>query len=111
MFVLCRLGIVLLVTERNEALVSFCDGQVYLNLQARATSKSTGPKLKSSTSFLKAPTTTLRHTISESEKASYVSHINSFLGEDGFLKKYLPLDPSTNALFDLAKDGVLLWYL
>ncbi|XP_057507300.1 fimbrin-5-like isoform X2 [Actinidia eriantha] len=82
--------------------------KVYLNLQARATSKLTGPKLKSSTSFLKAPTTTLRHTISESEKASYVSHINSFLGEDGFLKKYLPLDPSTNALFDLAKDGVLL---
>ncbi|GFY97610.1 fimbrin-like protein 2 [Actinidia rufa] len=82
--------------------------RVYLNLQARAASKLTGPKLKSSTSFLKAPTTTLRHTISESEKASYVSHINSFLGEDGFLKKYLPLDPSTNALFDLAKDGVLL---
>lgn len=26
------------------------------------------------------------------------------------LKKYLPLDPATNDLFNLAKDGVLLWY-
>ncbi|KAI3465519.1 hypothetical protein Pfo_022182 [Paulownia fortunei] len=78
----------------------------YLNLQARATAKMGDSK--TSSSFLKATTTTLRHTISESEKSSYVSHINSFLGEDSFLKKYLPLDPSTNALFDLAKDGVLL---
>ncbi|KAL6561181.1 Fimbrin-5 [Orobanche minor] len=79
----------------------------YLNLQARATSKMGDSK--TSSSFLKATTTTLRHTISVSEKASYVSHINSFLGEDPFLLKYLPIDPSTNALFDLAKDGVLLW--
>ncbi|GER31553.1 fimbrin 1 [Striga asiatica] len=78
----------------------------YLNLQARATSKMGDSK--TSSSFLKATTTTLRHTISAPEKSSYVSHINSFLGEDPFLKKYLPIDPSTNALFDLAKDGVLL---
>ncbi|XP_052207874.1 fimbrin-5-like [Diospyros lotus] len=82
--------------------------RAYLNLQARATSKMGGPKLKTSTSFLKATTTTLRHTVSESEKASYVNHVNRFLGEDSFLKQYLPLEPSTNALFDLAKDGVLL---
>lgn len=60
-------------------------------------------------SFLKATTTSLVHTISESEKASYVAHINNYLGEDPFLKKYLPMDPATNDLFDLAKDGVLLW--
>ncbi|KAL3821630.1 hypothetical protein ACJIZ3_007535 [Penstemon smallii] len=87
--------------------------RAYLNLQARATakvgdSKTSSPFLKTSSSFLKATTTTLRHTISESEKSSYVSHINNFLGEDPFLKKYLPIDPSANALFDLAKDGVLL---
>ncbi|XP_073023702.1 fimbrin-5-like [Primulina eburnea] len=87
--------------------------RAYLDLQARATakkghSKTLSPFLKTSSSFLKAPTTTLRHTISESEKSSYVSHINSYLKEDLFLKKYLPIDPSTNALFDLAKDGVLL---
>ncbi|KAK3016123.1 hypothetical protein RJ639_006157, partial [Escallonia herrerae] len=81
--------------------------RAFLNLQARATARS-GPKLKTSSSFLKASTTTLRHTISETEKASYVAHVNNFLKEDPFLKKYLPLDPSTNALFDLAKDGVLL---
>lgn len=78
----------------------------YLNLQAKA-----GVKLgsaKNSSSFLKATTTTLLHTISESEKASYVAHINSYLREDPFLKKYLPMDPASNDLFNLAKDGVLL---
>ncbi|KAJ9686412.1 hypothetical protein PVL29_015356 [Vitis rotundifolia] len=80
--------------------------RVYLNLRARATAKLGGKR--HSSSFLKATTTTLLHTISESEKASYVAHINNYLGEDPFLKKYLPLDPATNDLFDLAKDGVLL---
>ncbi|KAL5581734.1 hypothetical protein UlMin_014176 [Ulmus minor] len=80
--------------------------RAYLNLQARATTKSGGSK--SSSSFLKATTTTVHHAINESEKASYVAHINSYLGEDPFLKKYLPIDPSSNALFDLVKDGVLL---
>lgn len=83
--------------------------QVYLNLQGQAAGKLDGPK--NSSSFLKATTTTLLHTISESEKASYVAHINSYLGDDPFLRQYLPLDPATNDLFDLAKDGVLLWYL
>ncbi|XP_074336372.1 fimbrin-1-like [Apium graveolens] len=67
-----------------------------------------GSKLKNAPSILKAPTTTLRHTISQSEKESYVSHINGYLGEDPYLKKYLPIDPNTNALFDLVKNGVLL---
>lgn len=65
---------------------------------------------KNASSFLKAATTTLLHTISESEKASYVAHINSYIGDDPFLKQFLPLDPASNDLFDLAKDGVLLWY-
>ncbi|XP_020083169.1 fimbrin-5-like isoform X2 [Ananas comosus] len=78
----------------------------YLKLQSRS-----GAKLgstKNSSSFLKATTTTLLHTINESEKSSYVAHINSYLGEDPFLKKYLPLDPATNDLFNLVRDGVLL---
>ncbi|KAM3302562.1 fimbrin-1 [Capsicum chacoense] len=80
--------------------------KTYLNLQTRA-----APKVgssKNSSSFLKASTTTLLHTISESEKASYVAHINSYLRDDPFLKQFLPIDPASNALFDLAKDGVLL---
>lgn len=80
-----------------------------MNLQGQTTAKSGGSK--NSWSFLKASTTTLLHTISESEKASYVAHINSYLGDDPFLQQYLPLDPATNDLFNLAKDGVLLWYL
>ncbi|EPS65778.1 fimbrin 1, partial [Genlisea aurea] len=90
--------------------------RVYLDLQATASTRRTTTKkgdLRSkysfrSTSFLKAATTTLRHTISESEKTTYVSHINSFLADDPFLNKYLPIDPTSNALFEMAKDGVLL---
>lgn len=80
--------------------------KAYLDLQGLATEKSGASK--QSSSFLKATTTTLLHTISESEKASYVAHINNYLGDDPFLKQFLPIDPATNDLFNLAKDGVLL---
>ncbi|XP_057440866.1 fimbrin-5-like [Lotus japonicus] len=80
--------------------------RAHLNLQTRATAKDGGSK--STSSFLKAATTTIHHAINESEKASYVAHINSYLAEDKFMKQFLPIDPSTDALFDLAKDGVLL---
>ncbi|KAJ4835306.1 Fimbrin-5 [Turnera subulata] len=82
--------------------------RAYLNLHGRAVIKNGGKKLKNSVSFLKSSTTTVQHNINESEKASYVNHINTYLGEDPFLKKYLPLDAATNAVFDLVKDGVLL---
>ncbi|XP_022758962.1 fimbrin-5-like isoform X2 [Durio zibethinus] len=78
--------------------------KAYLNLHGHATAKSGGSK----SSFLKATTTTFHHAINESEKASYVAHINSYLAEDKFLKNFLPIDPATDALFDLAKNGVLL---
>ncbi|KAK7395482.1 hypothetical protein VNO78_16041 [Psophocarpus tetragonolobus] len=81
--------------------------KVYLKLQTFASSR-TGDNAKNSSAFLKAATTTLLHTISESEKASYVAHINNYLAGDEFLKKCLPIDPSTNDLFEIAKDGVLL---
>ncbi|KAH7576521.1 hypothetical protein JRO89_XS01G0098200 [Xanthoceras sorbifolium] len=81
--------------------------KVYLKLQAHANARS-GSNAKNSSAFLKAATTTLLHTISESEKASYAAHINNYLAEDEFLKKYLPIDPSSNDLFEIAKDGVLL---
>ncbi|XP_058093547.1 fimbrin-2 [Magnolia sinica] len=81
--------------------------RVYLNMQVHANARM-GGSAKNSSAFLKAATTTLLHTISESEKTSYVAHINNYLGEDAFLKKYLPIDPLTSGLFELAKDGVLL---
>ncbi|KAH7518751.1 hypothetical protein FEM48_Zijuj09G0204300 [Ziziphus jujuba var. spinosa] len=80
---------------------------VYLKLQAHLSSRNGSPA-KNSSAFLKAATTTLLHTISESEKASYVGHINNYLAEDEFLKRYIPIDPSTNDLFEIVKDGVLL---
>ncbi|KAK8689290.1 hypothetical protein V6N13_088012 [Hibiscus sabdariffa] len=60
---------------------------------------------KATASVLKAAAA---DTIIESEKATYVRHINIYLADDPFLKQFLPLDPATNDLFDLAKDGVLL---
>lgn len=81
--------------------------KVYLKLQAHASTRA-GSGEKNSSAFLKAATTTLLHTISESEKSSYVAHINNYLANDEFLKKYLPIDPSSNDLFEIVKDGVLL---
>jgi plastin-1 len=91
--------------------------RVYSEMQLRLKGGKTGDgggggiRRSSSTSaaFLTASTTTLLHTISESEKASYVAHINAYLAEDPFLKKALPVNPTTDQLFHLTKDGVLLW--
>lgn len=82
--------------------------QIYLNLQAHVNAI-IGSGVKNSSAFLKAATTTLLHTISDSEKSSYVAHINNYLSGDEFLNKYLPINPSSNDLFEVAKDGVLLW--
>ncbi|KAL5202926.1 hypothetical protein ABZP36_013878 [Zizania latifolia] len=60
------------------------------------------------TAFLTAATTTLLRTINDSEKASYVSHINAYLAEDPFLKNAIPIDPATDHIFHLTKEGVLL---
>ncbi|KAG9145457.1 hypothetical protein Leryth_021450 [Lithospermum erythrorhizon] len=52
---------------------------------------------KVSSSFVKTGGTTGRHTISESEKSSYVAHINSYLKDDPFLRNpYLSNRSSTN---------------
>ncbi|KAF3331313.1 fimbrin-4-like protein [Carex littledalei] len=80
----------------------------YLDLRGKAAAKKGASGAKNSSSFLKATTTTLLHHINENEKSSYVAHINSYLGEDPFLKKYLPMDPASDDLFNLVRDGVLL---
>ncbi|GAU25087.1 hypothetical protein TSUD_257810, partial [Trifolium subterraneum] len=80
--------------------------RTYLNLRSQATTKQGA--VKHSSSFLKETVTTLLHTISGSEKACYVAHINSYLGDDPFLSQFLPLDPATNDIFNLSKDGILL---
>ncbi|GJM86656.1 hypothetical protein PR202_ga02535 [Eleusine coracana subsp. coracana] len=81
----------------------------YLNLQARVSAKNGGAAAGAGkTSFLKSTITTLLHNLNQAEKSSYVAHINTYLRDDPFLKKYLPIDPSGNQLFDLIRDGVLL---
>ncbi|KAF5796396.1 putative actinin-type actin-binding domain, calponin domain, EF-hand domain pair, fimbrin/Plastin [Helianthus annuus] len=78
--------------------------RAYINLQTEATKKIGNSKNVSS--FLKASSTL--HTVQESEKEVYVAHINSYLKDDPFMKQFLPIDASTNALYELVKDGVLL---
>ncbi|CAO2177182.1 unnamed protein product [Urochloa humidicola] len=93
--------------------------RVYAEMQLRLKGAGTGGKKaggggiarsssSSAAAFLTAATTTLLHTISESEKASYVGHINAYLAEDPFLKTALPIDPATDHIFHVTKDGVLL---
>ncbi|XP_024976606.1 fimbrin-1-like isoform X2 [Cynara cardunculus var. scolymus] len=77
--------------------------RAYVNLQTQAAKKLGNSK--SAASFLKASTV---HTVHDSEKEVYVAHINSYLRDDPFMKQFLPIDPSSNALFELVKDGVLL---
>ena len=91
--------------------------QEYLNLQARVGAKEGSAaaaaggagRSKNSSAFLKSTVTTLLHNLNQAEKSSYVAHINTYLRDDPFLKKYLPIDPSGNQLFDLIRDGVVLW--
>jgi plastin-1 len=88
--------------------------QVYHSLQVRVTAneganEGGGGGGKASPSFLKSNTTTLQYNPDEAEKLCYVVHINTYLGKDPFLKNYLQIDPTGNQLFDLVRDGVLLW--
>ena len=75
---------------------------IYLNLQTQEDTKLSASKNKST--FL----TTLLHTIGESEKVTFFSDINSYLRDDPMVKIYLPIDPMTNDLFDIVKDGILV---
>jgi plastin-1 len=94
--------------------------RVYAEMQLRLKAAGAGGKKagggiarsssSSAVAFLTASTTTLLHTISESEKASYVGHINAYLAEDPFLKSAFPIDPATDHIFHITKDGVLLWW-
>lgn len=80
--------------------------KMYLHLQKGGDPK-TGPT-KNSSAFLKTASTTLLHTVSDSEKKAYVDHINTYLCDDPAMRKHLPINPSSNQLFSIAKDGVLL---
>jgi hypothetical protein len=51
-----------------------------------------------------------KHHFSESEKAGYVSFVNDVLAEEEALSSVLPIDPASADLFEVVKNGVLLWY-
>ena len=41
------------------------------------------------------------------EKTAYIKFINSILSNDPIIKKYLPIDPDTNEIFEKIKDGMI----
>lgn len=80
--------------------------RMYIDLQNCGNPK-ISPEKKSS-AFLKIATTTLLHHISESEKKAYIDHVNTYLEDDEDLSRLLPIDCSSDDLFHIVKDGVLL---
>jgi plastin-1 len=80
--------------------------QICINLQTHVDTKLSGSKNKYAS--IKTATTTLLHTIGESEKVEFFSHLNSYLRDDPVVKRYLPINPMTNDLFDIVKNGILL---
>ena len=88
----------------------------FLNVMKKITNKE--GKLQINTFINKAGKTMVRlskadnsmqfQTFSEEERTAYVKVINSALADDPVCKKYLPIDPDSNEIFDRIKDGVLL---
>ena len=46
-------------------------------------------------------------TFSEEERTAYAKVINAELTDDPVCKRYLPIGPNSNIIFDKIKDGVL----
>jgi len=108
LFIEEEVGVVVGEYHSNEKEIVYFEGflRIYLNLQTQVYTKLSGSKNKST--FLKIDTTILLHTIRESEKVAFFSHINSYLRDDPVVKRYLPIDPMTNDLFDIVKYDILL---
>ena len=51
---------------------------------------------------------TSHHTIPEEEKRRFVEYVNSVLRDDPDVKHLVPVDPTSMAFFEAAKDGILL---
>ena len=65
-------------------------------------------KGKSMVRLSKADNSMQFQTFSEEERSAYVRVINSSLADDPVCKKYLPIEPDSNEIFDRLKDGVIL---
>jgi hypothetical protein len=51
------------------------------------------------------------HAFSAAEKTAFVKHINAVLKAALELKAILPIDPASNDIFTVVRDGILLWYV
>ncbi|KAG0559488.1 hypothetical protein KC19_10G108900 [Ceratodon purpureus] len=100
-----------IVTKHDAKKQGGLDFEDFLRLQMELRKGGRGFRqspAKVDSSFLTSTDTTLVHSISDSEKKAYVDHINMYLDKDPILQRVLPIDSSSNQLFDIIKDGVLL---
>ncbi|XP_024545636.1 fimbrin-1 [Selaginella moellendorffii] len=95
-----------IVKERSSSLDFEAFLSIYLEMQKSGVKIS--PQKSPASEFLKRSTTTLIHTVHDSEKKAYADHINSHLADDPDLRDILPIDSSTDDLFDAVQDGILI---
>lgn len=50
------------------------------------------------------------HSFSAEERKYLCNYVNSVLKHDDYLAESLPLDPSSNKIFEVVSDGIFLWY-
>ena len=48
------------------------------------------------------------HSFSTEEIVSYSEHINHYLKDDSDVAEHLPINPDSNALFEVVGDGIIL---
>lgn len=51
------------------------------------------------------------HSFSSEERQYLVGFVNRLLKTDDYLRNVLPLDPSSNKIFDVVRDGILLRFV
>uniref|UniRef100_A0A6N2N1W4 RSE1/DDB1/CPSF1 C-terminal domain-containing protein n=1 Tax=Salix viminalis TaxID=40686 RepID=A0A6N2N1W4_SALVM len=92
-----------LVNLRKRAIRVFISPDQWLQNQFMQVKLLQNQGLLSRVHLSSRPQTMTLFAISESEKASYADQIDSYLGNDPFLKQFLPIDPATKDLFNLVK--------
>ena len=49
------------------------------------------------------------HSFSNEERKYLCGYLNHILKRDSYVSKHLPLDPSSNKIFEVVSDGIFLW--
>lgn len=93
----------------HDEKISFEEFITYIHsLRHESKNSQMGSMLKKSVGFLKVEGAGgAQHTFSEEEKMAFAKHINNSLSSDPAAARHLPLDVSSNQLFERTGDGIL----